>query len=85
MPEVRPHEEGETEHFVCPDCKEFSKIVKVVFEEVDSHMNTARTVDPRTNRILQLLADSSFIDLQEPANGHLLQNQRLFGLKGLRG
>lgn len=57
---------GEREHFVCPDCKEFSKIVEVVFEEIDSHMNTARTVDPKTKRILQLLADSSFITSKNP-------------------
>ena len=57
---------GEAERYECADCGAFSRIVLAIFEEVDEHMNTSHTVDPKTKRLLQLLADSSFITSKNP-------------------
>ena len=57
---------GQSDFFECDDCKEFSKLVKTVFEDVHEKMERAGSVDPDTHPILRLLADSSFITSTNP-------------------
>jgi len=57
---------GDQEFFVCDNCREFSKLVKTIFEDVHEQMERAGSIDPDTHPILRLLADSSFITSKNP-------------------
>jgi hypothetical protein len=57
---------GGTDFFVCDDCKAFSELVSVVFDDVHVQMERAGSIDPDTHPILRLLADSSFITSKNP-------------------
>jgi hypothetical protein len=57
---------GQDEFFVCDDCEGFSKVVRTVFEDVHEKMEYNESIDPKTQPILRLLADSSFITSKNP-------------------
>jgi hypothetical protein len=57
---------GGQEFFECDNCRDFSKIVRTVFEDIHGTMERAGSVDPDTHPILRLLADSSFITSKNP-------------------
>jgi hypothetical protein len=57
---------GNTDFFECDDCKEFSKLVGAVFEDVHENMERAGSIDPDTHPILRLLADSTFVTSKNP-------------------
>lgn len=57
---------GNQEFFVCDDCREFSKLLKAVFEDIHEKMERTGNIDPDTHPILRLLADSSFITSKNP-------------------
>ncbi len=57
---------GGVDFFECEDCKEFSRIIKTIFDDVHEKMEKAETIDPDAYPILRLLADSSFITSTNP-------------------
>jgi len=57
---------GDEQFFECNDCKNFSKLVKTIFEDVHEKMERAGSIDPDTHPILRLLADSTFITSKNP-------------------
>jgi len=57
---------GSKDFFECDDCREFSKLVKIVFEDVHEQMEHSASIDPDSYPILRLLADSSFITSKNP-------------------
>ena len=57
---------GNEDFFECDDCRAFSKLVKMIFEDVHEKMERAGSIDPDTHPVLRLLADSSFITSKNP-------------------
>lgn len=57
---------GSEDFFECDDCKEFSKLVRIIFEDVHEKMERAESIDPDTHPILRLLADSTFVTSKNP-------------------
>ena len=57
---------GDEDFFECDDCKDFSKLVKTIFEDIHEKMERAGSIDPDTHPILRLLADSTFVTSKNP-------------------
>jgi hypothetical protein len=57
---------GAEDFFECDDCKDFSKLVRIIFEDIHEKMERTGSIDPDTHPILRLLADSSFITSKNP-------------------
>jgi hypothetical protein len=57
---------GEKGAFICDDCHDFSKLIELVFENVNALMEREEVIDPDTSPLLKLLADSSFITYSNP-------------------
>lgn len=57
---------GKKDFFECDDCKNFSQLVKTIFEDVHANMERVGSIDPETHPVLRLLADSTFITSKNP-------------------
>ena len=57
---------GNTDFYICNPCNEFSKLVDIIYTNIEENLTTMRTIDPDTTPIFRLLADSSFITAQNP-------------------
>jgi hypothetical protein len=57
---------GDKDFFECDDCKEFSKLVRIIFEDIHENMERAGSIDPDSHLILRLLADSTFVTSKNP-------------------
>jgi len=57
---------GDEDFFICDDCTKFSELIITVFEHVHSQIEKADSIDPETNKMFSLLADSSFITSRNP-------------------
>lgn len=57
---------GRNGFFVCDDCNEFSPIIQTVYRVIDESISNAEVIDPETNRLLQLIADCTFVTANNP-------------------
>lgn len=57
---------GDEDFFECDDCRDFSKLVSTIFEDVHENMERGGSIDPDTHPILRLLADSTFVTSKNP-------------------
>jgi hypothetical protein len=57
---------GAAASFICDDCQEFSQVERAVFDEAHAQIERSRTIDPDTNPLLRLLADTAFITMKNP-------------------
>jgi hypothetical protein len=58
---------GAEANFVCPDCLQFAPFLQQVYREVDQKLSSPDIIpDPATDRILQLVADSTLFTAQNP-------------------
>ena len=57
---------GRDESFKCEDCESFAKLLSAIYEVINNHIETADTIDPQTNEMLSLIADSTFITTKNP-------------------
>jgi hypothetical protein len=57
---------GKGDTFVCDDCKLFSEIIRELYEEVDRKISDSAVIDPKTDKLLQLIADSVFLTNSNP-------------------
>jgi hypothetical protein len=57
---------GKNGDFECDDCREFSPIIQEVYKIIDSTITNSDVIDPDTERILQLMADCTFVTANNP-------------------
>jgi len=57
---------GNSQFFVCEDCKRFSKIIDIIWKEVNEKFEKIDTIDPDIDPIFRLLSDSVFITSHNP-------------------
>lgn len=57
---------GAEDFFECNDCRDFSKLVRTIFEDLHDNMEQAGSIDPDAHPILRLLADSTFVTSKNP-------------------
>jgi hypothetical protein len=58
---------GADANFICPDCSQFAPFLQQVYREVDEKLSSPdAVVDPTSDHILQLVADSTFLTVANP-------------------
>ncbi len=57
---------GDVNEYICDDCTKFSKVVLNIFQDVHNHLENTKSIDPDTNKLLQLLSDSTFVTSKNP-------------------